>query len=227
MYIYEDIIGRSDPMKKARSSFRIVTRELRVLNFIAGTRMTVRGIEKVPEDQAVLYVSNHRSYFDIVSLYPLCNNPTGFVAKKEMEKLPFFHRWMVNMNCQFLDRDDPKSGLKMIRDSVDVVRQGNSIYIFPEGTRTPGDEMLEFKEGSFKIAQRSGCLIIPVAISNTDNIFENHFPTIRPQKIVVTFGDPIDMKSLSKEDRLHIGTYVRSVIAGMLEENRTYMVDND
>ena len=112
LYLIEEIIGHFDIKKKERSSFRIVTRALRIIVRLSGTRLIVKGRENVPADTAVLYVSNHRSYFDIVTLYPLTGNTTGFVAKKELERLPFIRRWMKYMNCQFLDRNDIKAGLK-------------------------------------------------------------------------------------------------------------------
>lgn len=223
LYLIEEIIGHFDIKKKERSSFRIVTCAFRCISWLAGTRLIVKGREKVPTDIPVLYVSNHRSYFDIVTLYPLTNNTTGFVAKKEMEKFPFVHRWMMYMNCQFLDRDNIKAGLKTILDCIATVKNGCSICIFPEGTRTPGDEMLEFKEGSFKIAEKSGCPIIPVAITNTESIFENHMPFVKASTVVIEFGDPIDIKELSKEDRRHIGVRVQSIIADMLAENSHYI----
>ena len=127
----------------------------------------------------VLYVGNHRSYFDIIIGYTLAKNNTGFVAKKSMEKLPFVSVWMKFINCQFLDRENIKEGLKTVLKCIDLVKGGTSIWIFPEGTRTPGNEMLSFKEGSFKIAEKTGCPIIPVAINNTEEIFENHMPRIK------------------------------------------------
>lgn len=223
LYLIEEIIGHFDIKKKERSSFRIVTFAFRCISWLAGTRLIVKGRENVPTDIPVLYVSNHRSYFDIVTLYPLTNNTTGFVAKKEMEKFPFVHRWMMYMNCQFLDRDNIKAGLKTILDCIATVKNGCSICIFPEGTRTPGDEMLEFKEGSFKIAEKSGCPIIPVAITNTESIFENHMPFVKASTVVIEFGEPVDIKELPKEDRRHIGARVQRLIADMLAQNSHYI----
>lgn len=219
LYLIEEIIGHFDIKKKERSSFQIVTCAFRIISWLAGTRLIVKGHENVPADTAVLYVSNHRSYFDIVTLYPLTNNTTGFVAKKELEKFPFVRRWMKYMNCQFLDRDNIKAGLKTILDCIAIVKNGCSICIFPEGTRTPGDEMLEFKEGSFKIAEKSSCLIIPVAITNTESIFENHIPFVKASTVVVEFGEPIDIIAFPKEERRHIGARVQSIIADMLTQN--------
>ena len=226
LYLIEAIIGHFDIHKKERSSFVIVTTALKIIIWLSGIHLIVKGQEKVPKDQAVLYVSNHRSYFDIVTLYPLTNNTTGFVAKNELERIPFIRRWMRYMNCQFLDRENIKEGLKTILNCIAIVKGGCSICIFPEGTRTPGDDMLEFKEGSFKIAEKSGCLIIPVAITNTENVFENHIPFIKASTVIIEFGDPIDLKAMPKEERRHIGSQVQGIIGGMLKENSLANVES-
>ena len=79
--------------------------------------------------------------------------------------------------------------------------------------------MLPFHEGSFKIATKSGCPIIPIAISNSAEIFEAHFPKIKPCKVVVEYGTPIYPDQLEKEDKKHLGVYTQKIISEMLEKN--------
>ena len=90
-------------------------------------------------------------FFDILLTYSRCPRLTGYVAKKEMEKIPLLSTWMRFVYCLFLDRENPKEGLKTILQAIDYVKQGISICIFPEGTRNKGEElsMLPFKEGAF------------------------------------------------------------------------------
>ena len=128
---------------------------------------------------------------------------------------------MKFLNCQFLDRENIKEGLKTILKCIDLVKNGTSVFIFPEGTRTSGDEMLPFKEGSLKIAEKSGCPIIPVAINNTESLFEDHLPKIKSSKVVFEFGQPIYIKDLDKETKKHAGAYVQSIIKDMIEKNRS------
>ena len=219
LYLIEAIIGHFDIHKKERSSFVIVTTALKIIIWLSGIHLIVKGQEKVPKDQAVLYVSNHRSYFDIVTLYPLTNNTTGFVAKKELERIPFIRRWMRYMNCQFLDRENIKEGLKTILNCIATVKGGCSVCIFPEGTRTPGDDMLEFKEGSFKIAEKSGCAIIPLSLNNTIEIFEAHLPRIKKTHVIIEYGAPIYPKDLDRETRKHLDTYVSDIIRETIRKN--------
>ena len=205
--LVEWIIGRFSPEKKDISSLRIIQAVFRFILKITGAKITVIGEENVPEDTPVLYIGNHRSYFDILLTYSRCPIRTGYIAKKEMEKIPLLSTWMRYLHCLFLDRKDIKQGLKTILTAVDKVKSGISICIFPEG--------------SFKIATKAKCPIIPIAISNSANIFEAHFPKISPAKVVVEYGKPIYPDELSKEDKRHIGEYTQNVIREMLIKNKT------
>ena len=86
--------------------------------------------------------------------------------------------FMKNLYCLFLDRDNMREGLKTILQAIDYVKNGISICIFPEGTRNNGEElsMLPFRDGALKIAEKTGCAIIPISMNNTADIFEAHFP---------------------------------------------------
>lgn len=222
LFLIEYVIGRFNNNAKVKSSQWIVCKlGFKPIMAIAGIRLTVKGLENVPKNTPVLYVGNHRSYFDIVVGYTLAKNNTGFVAKKSMEKIPFISVWMKMINCQFLDRDNIKEGLKTVLKCIELVKNGSSIWIFPEGTRSPGDEMLPFKEGSFKIAEKTDCPIVPVAISNTEEIFENHIPWVKSSHIIFEFGEPIDIKDMDKSQRRHLGAHVQNVIKEMVEKNHS------
>lgn len=205
------------------SSLRMVQWAFRLILKAAGVKVTVIGEEKIPTDTAVLYVANHRSMFDIFLTYSRCKNRTGFVAKKEIEKFRPLSDWMRALHCLFLDRKDIKAGLKTILEAIDKVKEGISIFIFPEGTRCKADsdlEMLPFHDGSFKIATKTKCPIIPVALSNTCNIFEAHFPVVKPVNVVVEYCDPIYPDQLDKENLKHIGAYAQNIILETLKKNQ-------
>ena len=216
--IVEWIIGRFNPERKSKSSLWLVQKAFGIILFLSGTKVDVIGRENIPDDQPVLYVGNHRSYFDIVIGYRLIKGECGFIAKKEMEKIPFLRRWMKNIHCLFLDRKNIKEGLKTILAGIDKVKHEISIWIFPEGTRNRDAGMMEFKEGSMKIAEKTGCPIIPVAMTGTAEIFEKHIPWIKKSHVTVTFGKPIDIKTLEKDQKKFLGAYTRDVILSMLPE---------
>lgn len=213
LLIAEWIIGKFNMDLKNKSSLAIVNWAFRVCLFIAGTTVEVRGEENVPQDEAVLYIGNHRSYFDILITYVRVPRPTGYIAKKEMLRYPLLVNWMKNLHCLFLDRQDIKQGLKVILDAIEKVKSGISICIFPEGTRNRVNHtFMEFHEGSFKIAAKTGCAIVPMTIYNSADIFEDHLPKVRKTHVILEYGKPIYIKELPKEEQKRIGTYVKKII---------------
>lgn len=219
----EWVVGTFNRRAKDISSLRIIQTVFKFILKVTGADITIIGHENVPKDQAVLYIGNHRSFFDILLTYVLCPDLTGYVAKKEMEPIPLLSTWMRYLHCLFLDRKDIKEGMKTILTAIEKVKSGISICIFPEGTRNKGAdelELLPFHDGSFKIATKSGCPIIPMAISNSAEIFENHFPKIKPCKVVVEYGKPIYPEELSREDKKRLGAYTQGIILEMLKKNR-------
>ncbi len=221
--IIEKQIGKTDPEKKGRHSLAIVRFMFRLILKVAGVHITVKGIENIPRDQPVLYVGNHRSYFDILVGYTTVPTPLGFMAKKEMEKIPLLSNWMRNVNCLFLDRQNIREGLKAILEGVSKVKSGISIWIFPEGTRNDADDYLElmpFKEGSLKIAEKTGCPVIPVAITGPAEVYEAHFPRMKSSKVTIQFGKPFIIKGLEPEKKKFVGAHTRELIYDMLVEEK-------
>ena len=212
-------LEKKDAAAATLKSLNMVRWILGIVRNLAGITCEVRGLENIPKDRAVLYVGNHRSYFDIVMGYTTVPSPTGFIAKKEMIGIPLLNLWMEQMNCLFLDRANIKEGLKTILTGIEKVKGGVSMWIFPEGTRNeskdPAD-LMEFHEGSLKIAEKSGCPVIPVAITGTDDVFERHTPWIRKSHVIIEYGEPISLKELPPDKKKFAGAYTREVISSML-----------
>lgn len=221
LLVMQNSLGKKDPAARDKESLKIIQFMFRLILKISGVKVTVKGLENIPKDTAVLYVGNHRSYFDILVGYTTVPSLVGFVAKKEMDSYPLLRSWMRNVNCLFLDRKDIKAGLKTILEGIEKVKNGISMWIFPEGTRGRGEtetDMLLFKEGSLKIAEKSGCPVVPVAMVRTAEIFEKHTPIVKPADVTVYYGKPFYIKDLEPEQKKHAGAYTRDVIAEMLKE---------
>ena len=194
----EWIIGKFNPGVKDRSSLAIVNWAFRVVLFLAGTKVTFIGLENVPTDTPILYVGNHRSFFDVVITYT-----------------------MRNLHCLFLDRKDIKAGLKTILEAIELMKCGISICIFPEGTRNKvADTFLPFHEGSFKIAQKANCPIVPITINNSAAVLEDHFPKIRKAHVVVEYGRPIYINELAPENKKQLAPYVQQIISDTYFKNK-------
>lgn len=221
------LIGKVEKWKYKSDliALRLVQWAFKCMLFIAGTKLIVIGEENVPKDQPVLYIPNHRSYFDILLIYSRVPGLTGFVSKDSMLKFYLLRDWMKKLHCLFLNRENPREGLKTILQGIENIKSGISMCIFPEGTRNKVDEMMPFKEGSLKMAEKTGCLIVPIALTNTAEIFENHIPWLRPCKVVIEYGTPIDPKALSREEQKHLGAYCRDRIQEMLEKNKSLITE--
>lgn len=216
----EWVIGKFNRQKKDISSLRIVQWAFKVILWITGVEVTVIGEENVP-DEPVLFIGNHRSYFDILLTYSRCRRLTGYVAKKEMERYPLLSTWMKYLYCLFMDRKDMRASLKTILTAIDYVKQGVSICIFPEGTRNSGEELslLPFKDGALKIADKTGCAIIPISMNNTAEMFENHLPKIKKTHVILEYGKPIYPKELDSDSRKHLGKYCEGLIRETITRN--------
>ena len=221
LLIAEWIIGKFNPDLKSKSSLAIVNWAFRWVIRIAGTKVIVKGEENVPKDTAVLYVGNHRSYYDIILTYVRVPRPTGYVAKKEMLRYPLLTNWMKNLHCLFLDRENIKEGLKTILIGVEKVKSGISICIFPEGTRNKvNDTFLPFHDGSFKIAEKGDVPVLPMTIYNSAAVFEDHIPKVKRATVVIEYGKPVYLKDLEKEERKAPGTYFSKIISETYFKNK-------
>lgn len=218
----EWIIGKFIQQAADISQLRMVQWAFKVILFLSGTKVTVLGEENVPKNEPVLYIGNHCSNFDTIITYARCPGLTGYIAKNSMEKVPLLSLWMKRLHCLFIDRENVKEALKTILAGIDNIKHGISMCIFPEGTRnkTPENGLLPFKEGSFKLAEKTGCAIVPMAISNSAHILETQFPRIKATHVILEYGTPIYQNELEKEEKKHIGAHTQKVIEGMLEEHK-------
>ena len=213
------VIGKFNPDLAAHCYTTSLRYLCFALRFASGTKVTVIGREKIPEDRPVLYTSNHRGVFDIVACYPYTKGLCGFVGKKELEKIPVFRIWLRLVHVHFLDREDNRAAMQTIMDGTEEIKNGISMWICPEGTRNKGEGLLEFKGGSFRMADRANAPVVPVAITHADDVLEKHFPWVHATHIVVEFGDPIDMAQLDRVEKRNIQVTVQNIVSDMYEKN--------
>ncbi len=216
------IVGRFSQNAKDRMLFKVVQVYCRFLLFLAGTKVQWIGLDKIPKDGAKVFIMNHRSLFDVPLTMVMMPGPTRYVAKKEFEKTPLLSWWIRGLHCYFIDRDNVREALKTILAGIDDLKNGESVAVFPEGTRGRTEderEMLEFHEGTFKLATKSGAPIVPVTISGASSILEAQFPKIRSRHVTVEVGDPIDTAQLSKDEKKFVGRHVRGIMMETMERN--------
>lgn len=185
---------------------------------LAGVTVTVEGLENIPADRPCVFAANHRSYYDIAIMLTQLDAPHGLVAKKEVGSIPLVRSWMKLLHCVFLDREDPRKAMGALNQAVEFVKQGYSISIFPEGTRNKGEEgsLLEFKGGAFRVATKAHAPVVPVAITGTRDLMENHHMLMHPGKVIVRILPPIETDGLSREEIKALPEQTRQMVLANL-----------
>ncbi len=164
----------------------------RFIIIMLGGRVRITGAEHLPEhNRKLCFVSNHRSLADIPLIVGYLPVQTGFIAKKELRKVPILSTWMEALGCVYIDRKNPRSQIKAIIDGAKAVASGHPQVIFPEGTRSRSEGFGEFKPGSIKLATRSRGTIIPLAICNTSYLMENK-RGVRREAVELIIHAPIE-----------------------------------
>ena len=202
----------------------------RSLLVFAGVKTTVTGRENLKElkSNPVLFVGNHRGILDIPLFYGYSPILAGFVAKKELTKIPIVNLWMHCIGCLFIDRSSPKAGIKTINKGIERLKNnGDSLFIFPEGTRSKTAEMGKFKGGSLRLSEKSGCPIVPVAILGADKIFEANKGKFKSGKCVVAFGEPVWYDKLSDEDKKNYTEIIKNRVQELIDGHKEGLYRNN
>lgn len=178
---------------------------------LAGVKLEISGLEQIPQGPAV-YVGNHQGNFDIPLMLGYLPKPCGVLAKEELASLPFIRSWMELLHCVFVDRDNPRQAVTAINQAADLLRQGYSMLIFPEGTRSRGSQMGEFKGGAFKAASKTGVPIVPLCIEGSYKIMEANGFWIKPAQVKIKILPPVQTKDLDKEAMRQLEQTLRQTI---------------
>ena len=182
-----------------------------------GIEVCVKGTVNIPTESC-LFVSNHQGNFDFFMMMGYISKPIGFVAKKEIKKIPYVPIWMKSMHCVFIDRDSPRESVKAINEAAENLKNGYSMVIFPEGTRSKGHTMGQFKRGSLKLATKSGVPIVPVTLDGSYKVYEEtNGKEFKPERVNIIIDKPIYIDQLTKEEQKDLTSYVQSIIQKNLD----------
>lgn len=182
---------------------------------LSGAKVKLFGSENIPRDIPVLFVSNHQSNIDIPLLIYYIDKPKGFIAKKELKKIPMVNQWMKLMGGIFIDRSSLRKSASAIIEGIKTLKSGQSLVIFPEGTRSKGAFMRDFKAGSFKLAIKSKVPIIPITIKDSYKITEKN--KIKPANVELYVHKPIYTDNLTKEQKIALPKIVQDIVASKLK----------
>ena len=184
----------------------------RCLLALSGVRVTVTGIERIDADRSYIFMANHQSNFDIPVLLGYLPGQFRWLAKAELFRVPIFGRAMRGAGYISIDRSDRAAAFASLQQAAEKIRQGVSILIFPEGTRSLDGSLKAFKKGGFVMAIGAGVPIVPVAVRGTYDIMPKHGLLIRPRPVAVDIGEPIATQGLALDSKEALMDGVRSAI---------------
>lgn len=186
--------------------------------FLAGVRLEVENVDKVPSGQPLIFMGNHQSNFDILALYAALPSHFSWIAKEELFRIPFFGFAMRRAGYIPLDRGDGRRALKSMDEAAKKIRSGVSVVVFPEGTRTRDGNLLPFKRGGFLLAARAGVPIVPFTINGTSRINPAKTLKLRKGEVRISFADPIETAGSTGKKRDDLIGRVRDAIEQGLEQ---------
>jgi 1-acyl-sn-glycerol-3-phosphate acyltransferase len=183
---------------------------------MSGARVKLFGQENIPADIPVLFVSNHQGNFDIALFMSHINKPKGYIAKIEIKKIPVIRTWMVYMHCVFMERGNLRKAAEAISEGIKILKMGYSLVLFPEGTRSKGNHMNEFKAGAFKLATKSGVPIVPVTIKGSYKLMEANNNKIIPADVEIYIHPMVPVENLSREEEGELPDLIKAIIQSKL-----------
>ena len=181
-----------------------------------GMDIVIKGKENIPDGPCV-FIGNHTSILDIPTIFYSADRLVGFVAKKEVLKVPILSYWLSRGKCIPLDRQNPRDAVRVINEGVKNLKDGYSMMIFPEGTRSLDGKTLPFKKGSLKLAIKAKVPIVPVTIDAAFTSFEEN-NKFKPSTVNVTFCKPIETEGLTRDEEKTLAEDIRKIIISNLRK---------
>ena len=191
----------------------------RILARASGAELSVEGLEKLDPAKRYVLVPNHASYLDIPCLLTaLDTQPIRFMAKASLFKVPILGWGMLAAGFIPIDRNRSSKGKASFDLAARRIRGGNTIVIFPEGGRSHARTMKPFKHGAFLLAMKSGLPLVPIAIRGTYDVLPPSTLIIKPGRVKIVVGDPVDVSELSVKQKNELVQSTRATILEMLEQ---------
>ncbi len=176
-----------------------------------GVKVHAINTEYLPSENGVMYVANHQSSYDIYAFFVLIQKQLAFIAKEEFRKYFNIGYYIEALGGILIDREDVKSQVKSIRELTNRLKDGYNVGVYPEGTRHTDGSLGEFKSGTFKMALKSQCKIVPITF------FEN-YNAIANKKIQVKVNAPIEYAQYKDMTTSELSEYVKAIIQKNLDE---------
>ncbi|MHB1453761.1 MAG: lysophospholipid acyltransferase family protein [Saccharofermentanales bacterium] len=184
----------------------------RRLFYLTGSRVKITGIENIPTEGPVLFVSNHQGHMDSIVIQGFIRKHKAFVSIVEVFTLPIMRTWLKEMKCVFLDRKDPRQALTCINQAIEFIRQGQSMVVFPEGKLSGDGPASDFQKGWLKLATKTGVPIVPVTMINSFKALSRDGSKVGAALVECVISMPISVAGLKKEDEAAFVENLRTII---------------
>lgn len=203
------LLGKKEIVE--RYIYIVTTYWSRHLIFSSGSKVNISGLENIPGDKSFLLVANHQSNFDIAIILAYIPVKLGFIGKYEMLKVPFLSTWMKSLNCVFIKRKNLRDSITGIQKALDNVNKGQTMVLFPEGTRSRDGKIGKFHKAGLELAIKENVILLPFSIMNSCEMFEKH-NRINPVTVQVIIDKPKEYKAEESKTGAE-------EIAGIIEKN--------
>jgi 1-acyl-sn-glycerol-3-phosphate acyltransferase len=204
--------------KAGRAQHWLARQWARMLLVVSFVHSTVRGAEKLDPNTSYVVVANHSSYMDIPALYSALPLELRFFAKKGLFSVPLLGWHLKRAGHLPVVRGDARASLKSMSDGAKLIRErGISVLLFPEGGRSE-TSIRPFKEGAAYIAIKAGVPVVPVGLVNIRGILPMHSLLLRPGKVEINVGDPIDTTGMTLHDRGRLNELLQERVAELAGE---------
>jgi len=192
----------------------------KALLLVSGIRVKVIGKSNLDPTRPYVYMCNHQSNADIPVLLAHLNVQFRWLAKAELFRIPLFGYAMKRTGAVSIDRSDSRSGMRSFKQAAKTVRDGTSVMIFPEGTRSMDGAIRSFKRGGFMLAVEAGVPIVPIILHGTRAIMPKKHLAITPGDVILEIRPPIETAIYGRKGKDRLSEDVRSVICKSFEEGR-------
>lgn len=187
---------------------------------LSNIRITVKGLSNIKPGRSYIYMANHTSNFDIPVLQAHLPVQFRWLAKAELYKIPMFGYAMKRAGYISIDRSDRKSAIESLNRAAKIIKEGVSVVIFPEGTRSISNDLQPFKKGGFFLAVDSGVPIVPIIIRGTERIMPKNKMLIKPGRVTIEIEKPINSSNYTRKTKNDLMQKVRDVILKSFEKNK-------
>lgn len=205
--------------KNPDAMYSAAMKAVRLLLRLAGIRVRTEGLENIPRG-ACIFAANHISAIDPLAFIPAIPRRVAILIKTELFRIPILSRAMKLAQFVPVDRSDRESAAASVEECVTGLKQGLSLAVYPEGTRSPDGRLRPFKKGAFVMAIAAGVPVVPVSIIGAQKLMQKGSWKIRGGDTVIRFGPPVDASEYAPERRNELLARVESSIAAGLPEDQ-------